>query len=160
MKPTALAPLVILVLLAGCRGEPAAQIPDDPDELTLFSIDGTETWKQPTAEPPLYGCPVLGRVEIGDPARRREIMAAVRDGIRNAPTEPKACFFPRHMLRVGKDGKTVDVVICFQCDNYRLYRVGTDAGLIGGGQISSAGQPALDKILTDAGIPLAPRLGE
>ncbi len=106
MKPTALAPLVILVLLAGCRGEPAAQIPDDPDELTLFSIDGTETWKQPTAEPPLYGCPVLGRVEIGDPARRREIMAAVRDGINEASrTSRKAQAIAKSAAAADRQGR-------------------------------------------------------
>ena len=87
-------------------------------------------------------------------------MAAVKDGIRNAPKTPKGCFMPRHVVRVAKGGKTVDLVICFQCDNYRVYRVGRDAGSTGGGRISSAGQPVLDKILRDAGIPLAPKLGE
>jgi hypothetical protein len=152
----AMLPMTIgLILLTGCRSKPDNQVADDPDELTLFSIDGTETWTGPTSGGPLYGCPNLGSVKISDPVHRRDIIAALKEAIRNAPEHPKGCWMPRHVLRVVKAGDTIDVAVCFECHSYRLYRDGKDAG---GGMISPAGQPRLDQLLTEAGIPLAPKL--
>jgi len=37
---------------------------------------------------------------------------------------PSKCLWVRHVLRVVKGGKTVDVAICYQCHNYELHRDG------------------------------------
>jgi hypothetical protein len=150
-----------LALVTGCGGKPPAdQFPDDPDALTLYSIDGTGTWQGPTKGPPLHDYPVLGWVEVIDPDQRREVMAAVKGAIRNAPLRRSACFFPRHVLRVTTGGKTTDLVICFQCENYQVRNPDGSRRENPFGLIARDGQPLLDRILTDAGVALAPKLGD
>jgi hypothetical protein len=51
-----------------------------------------------------------------------------------------------------KDGETVEMLMCFQCQNYNGYRQGKERP---GGRIASSAQPLLDEILRDAGVPLA-----
>jgi len=67
--------------------------------------------------------------------------------------QPAKCFDPRHGIRATHEGKTVELVICFQCAQFNVY-VGADGEgkhlLIGKGP-----EPALDKVLKDAGIPKA-----
>lgn len=131
-------------------------IPRDPDELILYSIDGHMSGERVVAKGQelLYGTPVLGRVEITDRARRREIIAAVNGDIRSGHPMQTKCFYPRHVLRVVKKGKTMDVVICFECHNYELYQDGrsTPGGTPSIGENS---KQLLNKILTEAGVPIA-----
>jgi hypothetical protein len=35
--------------------------------------------------------------------------------------EENLCFAPRHAIHAVGDGVTVDLIICFQCQNYRMY---------------------------------------
>lgn len=135
--------------------------PDDPDEVILISVDGTTS--NSTAEERgikadqelLYGDPVLGRVAITDPVVRREVVAAVKRDIRAGHPKRAKCMYTRHVLRVVKGGRTVDVAICYQCHNYQLHRGGgPHIGLTPA--IGEESKPLLDKILTDAGVPIAP----
>jgi hypothetical protein len=136
-------------------------IPDDADELILFSVDGTKMTMEPEArgftkdQELLYECAVLGRVEITDPALRREVIAAVKRDIRNPYSPQSKCFKPRHVLRIVKGGRTVDVVICFECHGYEVHR--DNAPRVGPTpRIGESSNPLLNKILTDAGVPIAP----
>jgi hypothetical protein len=136
-------------------------IPDDADELILFSVDGTKLHMEPEArgfakdKELLYECPVLGRVEITDPALRREVIAAVKRDIRNPYSPQSKCFWPRHVLRIVKGGRTDDVVICLQCHGYEVHRDG--APRVGPTpNIGESSKPLLNTILTDAGVPIAP----
>ena len=115
-------------------------VPDDPDEVTLFSTDGRRERNpldrdKPTDKEFLYHFPVLGRVSITDP-------------------EGHLCFFPRHVLRVVKGGRTIDLVICFQCNSYRVYADGKPAS-DKSPPVGKSSQDLLNKILADAGVPLA-----
>ncbi|HEV3385811.1 MAG TPA: hypothetical protein VG097_13425 [Gemmata sp.] len=138
----------------------AADLPNDPDELTLFSIDGKmhhtvgDQKAQPKDQELLYQYPVLGRVDITDPNLRRRIMASVKQDIRSGAVQNK-CFEPRHVLRVKKGGSTIDMVICFKCHNYSMSR---DGGPLPGitPSIGARSQQLLNNILNDAGVPLAP----
>jgi hypothetical protein len=133
-------------------------IPDDPDELILFSVDGPHPvygGQDDGSRVLLYNYPVLGSVPITDPELCREVVAAVKADIETASERQNKCFDPRHVLRVTKGGRTFDVLICFQCHNYQLWRDGVPQQL----QTRSAGklsQPLLNKVLTDAGVPIAP----
>jgi hypothetical protein len=138
----------------------ASDLPSDPDELTLFSIDGDwhhtmgDQKDHPKDQEQLYRYPVLGRVEITDPNLRRRIMASVKQDIRRGAVQNK-CFEPRHVLRVKKGNSTVDIVICFKCHNYAMSR---DGGPLDGitPSIGERSQQLLNSILKDAGVPLAP----
>ena len=126
----------------------------DADKLTLFSFDGNEflfASQKPSAEGEFYGCPVLGKIEIDDPHKRKAIVNAVQVGIRDA-RYVASCFWPHHAIRVEKDGQTVDYIICFYCSNFRKYSSGT---VTDGGATTNAAEKLLNRYLTDAGIPIA-----
>jgi hypothetical protein len=60
---------------------------------------------------------------------------------------------------LAKGDETIDVVICFQCKGYEAYRGGKP--IIGvGSDIAPDPEPLFDKILTDAGVPLAKKAHE
>jgi hypothetical protein len=133
----------------------------DPDELVLFSIDGNDHGRDPGSENTepnqrvrFHGFPVLGYTYIVDPAVRREVVAAVKKSMRFARPYRARCFNPRHVLRVTKGEDTVDLVICYECMFYLYYRNGKKEYA---STIWHDSQPLLDKILTDAGVRLAPR---
>jgi hypothetical protein len=86
-------------------------------------------------------------------------MTTVKDAIRAAPDRPMACWMPRHVLRVTKGGRTIDLVICFECRRYGVRSDDSPDRGSSGGRVSPDGQPTLDRILTAAGVPLAPKLG-
>ncbi|HJZ53912.1 MAG TPA: hypothetical protein VKE74_03090 [Gemmataceae bacterium] len=126
----------------------------------MYSIDGPTWYKngskltedQSRGEV-LDGYPVLGKVEVTDPGQRQKVYSAIRGAVRNPPPGSK-CFIPRHAIRAVKGDETVDMVICFQCHNYEHHRGGKE---VSGPNplISSDPEALLDKILSDAGVPLA-----
>lgn len=135
-----------------------AIIPDDPDEVILFSIDGTQEPEErdtPPGQELLYESPILGRVIITDPSQRELVLTLVKQDLQKGwPVEPK-CFYPRHVLRVVKGESTVDIVICFQCHKYELHRNESSQPE----RTSTFGERSmtlLRRILMDAGVPTAP----
>jgi hypothetical protein len=155
---------VVVYVLTGHVGPPSP-LPDDPDRLILYSLDGRHpepdedrlAEAKPKAEY-LYHFPVLGKLEVTDARQRREILAAVRRAIRN-PDKAAACFFPRHAVRAVKGGETVDVVLCFECGNYAVYRGGATEWQ-NTSPLGHDGESLFDKILTGAGVPLAKKSHE
>jgi hypothetical protein len=145
------------------RGPPSP-LPDEPDQLVLYSIDGKPSVTKTPEEVKiaegwpvvghLYDYPVLGKVEVTVRRQVREVLAAVRRAIRNRPERGANCFWPRHVVRVVKGGETVDVVICVRCSRYQDYREGKSETETTQ-PLSSDDETLFDKILTDAGIPLA-----
>jgi hypothetical protein len=129
---------------------------DRAERVTLFSVDwhGYDD-RAPATDDALYGCHILGKVEITDPEQRRELIAALREGIATPDVVQAKCFYPRHVLRVEQGGRTADYVICFQCGNYRLYLDGSTRHNLTpsmGRQV----RPVFDKPLNDAKVPIAP----
>ena len=154
--------LAATVALTGCDSGPAGPLPTDPDQLILYSVD-VETWgrnlgkvteDQPKGEV-IDGYPTFGKVVITDLGQKRQVLSAIRRAVRN-PQEGMGCFSPRHAVRAIKGGETVDLVICFHCHNYQHYQGGQ---LVSGETppISSDPEPLFDKLLSDAGVPLAPK---
>ncbi len=163
--------LLLAVLLGGVAiflltrpGGPHGPLPDDPDQLFLYSIDGKHSNSKTPEEAKiaagwpvvghLYDYPVLGKIEVTDRRQVRDILAAVRRAIRKAPEVGANCYWPRHVVRTVKGGETVDVVICFQCSRYQVYREGKRE-TEGTQKLSPDDEPLFDKLLSDAGIPLA-----
>jgi hypothetical protein len=162
VNPRVLLALVLLALTIGCNGNEPSAFPDAPEGVVLFSIDPTYRSKelgnlspdQEKAEK-LHGYRLLGKTEITDGTVRRKVVTAVKEAIKNAPPNPAKCFDPRHVLRITKAGKTIDLVICFACKQYEIFQ--PDSEVHGQAKtIAADAQPALDQVLTDAGVPLAP----
>jgi hypothetical protein len=138
--------------------------PADPESLVLFSIDPTYRTKERENLTPeqkkadrLHDYLLLGKTEITDPAERQKTVYATNKAIRNAAGYQGAmCFNPRHVLRITSGVETVDVIICFECWRYEIIRDG-EKEPEKRGIITPDAQPLLDKILTDSGVPLAPK---
>jgi hypothetical protein len=124
----------------------------------LISIDGNENHDEkskPTNVELLYDYPLLGRTEITGPARKREVIAAIKEAIKH-PGRLAGCFFPRHVLRIENENEIIDLVICFECGSYQVHRNKIERAE--GGRVGTSAEKLFNEILTEAGIPLAPRL--
>jgi hypothetical protein len=151
--------LLILVAPIGCGSGMALPDPASLERLTLFSIDGRDPEPDghrgqgvPTATGEFHGYPVLGEVEVTDPERRRQLVAALQDGYARRPERGALCFWPRHGIRIVANGQTVEYVICFHCAQFERYSGEARAG----GLINPDVQPVFDNILKEAGVPIAP----
>jgi hypothetical protein len=138
----------------GCSRDPLAKL-DTPQQLTLYSIDGRdfEPGEEPKSDDKFHGYPVLGKVEITEESKRRELVMALRDGFENSDGKMAKCFWPRHGLRWEENGRTIDIVICFECYQVEVRPNPTRKAKA----ITRDPQPLFDQTLTDAGVKLAPK---
>jgi hypothetical protein len=121
------------------------------DLIELISVNPERPKEKPKEN--VGGYAILGKTELKD-EKRREVLDAMEKGI--AAGGPGArCFIPRHAIRATHDGKTVELVICFECAWVYTYVNGerTKTTLT----TAKTPEPALDKILKDAGVMLAPK---
>ena len=142
-----------VVFLIGCESGSVQNL-TTPDSLTLYSIDGRDfvPGTEPKADEEFHGYPVLGKIDVKDPKSRREIIAAVKKGIADSDGMMAKCFWPRHAIRATENGKTIEYVICFECNQLQIYTDGTDELE----PTTREPQVVLNKHLQDAKIPLAP----
>jgi hypothetical protein len=105
-------------------------------------------------EEAFHGFRVLGRTTVTGKARR-QVVRAIEEGIANSDGSVASCFNPRHAVRATYEGRTVELVLCFECKSLRIY---LDGQLQPGPLTSASPQAVLDRILTEAGVPLAPNL--
>jgi hypothetical protein len=99
----------------------------------------------------------IGHAPLDDPAERetvlRELVANIEAG---RGFTAVACFLPRHGIRWTDGENEIDLVICFQCS--QVVRHGNRRGnsfVISDSKL----EPILDRHLTEAGVPLAPKAG-
>ena len=118
-------------------------------EWELYSLD-PEHQKDPPKDG-FHGWKVLGKTTVKDADTRKTLLAALDKGAKDNDGTVARCFDPRHGIRVKAGDQTIDLVICFEC-----YQVKTFMGdKLGRGFLTTRSpQPALDKVLTDAKVPL------
>jgi hypothetical protein len=138
--------------LAGAENK----IPDDvktilekADKFELLSLD-PEYLKEKPADG-FHGWKVLGRTTVKDADARKTLLAAFEKGVEENKGEVARCFDPRHGIRATRGDKTVDLVICFECYQVKVFA--------GEGErkdflVTGSPQPTFDKVLTDAKVPL------
>lgn len=98
-----------------------------------------------------HGWKVLGKTEIKDEAKRKRLGDALRVAAEDNFGMVAACFIPRHGIRLKGGGKTVDLVICFQCLSVQVF---VDDKQEKGFLTTGEPQAAFDTILKAAGIKL------
>lgn len=98
--------------------------------------------------------PVLGKVVLKDEKARTTLLLAFEKGVKENEGQVAKCFDPRHGMRAIVDGKTVDLVICFRCMHVRYHMGDKKPEYF---RITKSPEPTFDKILTDAGVKLAPK---
>jgi hypothetical protein len=135
---------------------------DKADSLEIYSLDPSlqlpvkDKEKEPEKDPKdkFNGWKVLGKTVVKDKPAKDELLTALYKGVKDNEGVVAACFIPRHGIRATADGKTVDLVICFQCLQIYCF---VDGKREGGCLVTRSPQPAFDKVLKDANVPLAPK---
>jgi hypothetical protein len=131
----------------------ARQILEQSQELELFSIKPCELSLNSNLSlaalegnnpNQFQGCQILKRVVITDAQLKRKLLDALYYGI-GAPDSTAACFSPRHGIRAIINGAKVELVVCFQCHNFRG---AAKSGTFGGG-ISNVPQEFFNSILSE-----------
>lgn len=95
----------------------AREILDNAGEIILFGSDASpaKVRKIPGMKPIPYLGVMPGKV-VRDSKVRDRILNAVYAGVGDPKADPKKCFEPNHAVRATRNGKSVDLVICFKCD--------------------------------------------
>lgn len=151
MRPPVLAVLSVILLTSLLTAAEGNELPPEAlavlkkaASLEVYSLEPTETTKGPT----LQGWRVLGKTAVKGPTAAKAV-EAVRKAI-EAGNKGAKCFDPRHALRANHGGKTVDVVICFECHWAYVYVDGKKVGR--SLMITSSAAEPLDAILRAAKI--------
>lgn len=149
---------LLVAIFVGCGRDSLSGI-NAPESLILYSIDGRDfpPGKEPITEEKFHRYPVLGKVEIKDPDKRKAIITALKKGISESGDGAMAdCFWPRHAIKLTENGKTIDYVICFECSRIYIY----SGGSIERKPTTSKPQSVFNKHLQDANVPLTPGMVE
>jgi hypothetical protein len=162
MTRTRLIAAVAAALAAGLAApdkDPKAALPpealkalDQAKALELYSLDPGPTKEKPADA--FHGFKVLGKTTVKADEARKALAAAVLKGVADSDGSVADCFEPRHGVRAVYDGKTYDFVICFHCAQIELYAGDKQLATT---PTAATPEPALDKLLKDAGVPLAPK---
>jgi hypothetical protein len=127
--------------------EAVAMALDKAEVIEVYSLDGGTNVKDGW-----HGAKVLGKTTVKKAADRKSLSTAVKKGVEDG-TNGARCFIPRHGINVKYDDKTYDLVICFECSWVYIYMEGADKPLVL--MTADSPQKTLNKILTDAKVPLA-----
>lgn len=152
------APLLALVL-PGC----SASSDEDskmPAELRIALEKGTEfelfslrpaNPDNPIPPDSFHDETILGKTMVKDAEARNRLVTALKKAVYESQGAP-GCFNPRHGIRVTYKGRTVDLVICFECWQVMAY-VGDER--VKGFMVHESPQAVFDEILKEANVPLA-----
>src|SRR5262249_68024 len=88
--------------------------------LELYSLEPDEEETATTKPKRHFGWKVLGKTTLKKSEEAgKELLAAWDKAI--AKGLPARCFDPRHAIHAEHDGKTLDLLICFQCGRVYVY---------------------------------------
>jgi hypothetical protein len=124
---------------------------DKADRFELLSLDPTRQKEKPKDD--FRGWKVLGRTEVKDAETRKKLVAALYKGIADSDGTVAACFNPRHGIRATHDGKTVELVICYECLSMQAHLGETRSSAL----TTRSPQKTFDQVLRDAKVPLPPK---
>lgn len=130
-----------------------AEILEKAEAVELLSLDpGMKGKEQP--KDGFHGYKVLGKTAIKNLDKTEEKSAVVdwiNEGIKESDGSVAACFNPRHGIKATHDGKTVELVICFECLSMQVFDAdGKQSSVL----TSGSPQKTFDKLLVTARVPL------
>ena len=127
---------------------PPAPAPEDP---VAAAPQPATPVPAPVAADAFHGWKVLGKTTVKDAEVRKRLVAAFLQGVAENEGVSAGCFNPRHGIRMVHDGRTIDLVICFECYQVAAY-VGDTR--VPGCLITRSPQPTFGGVLKDAKVPL------
>jgi hypothetical protein len=132
----------------------ALKVLDAAEKLTVYSLDPQKIGDKNTVRFRSY--PVLGTTELSTKDSREQLLAALQKGIKENPGDIAKCFDPRHAIRAVANGKTVDLLVCFRCLQVEVYDSADEKSQkIKTVLVSRSPEPAFDRVLKEANVPLA-----
>ncbi len=153
--------LVIVVagsLLAACGKNPGFEptqnaVLERADTGELFSLDPSPPGEQPlTPAEDFRGYRILGKATLSKDERDRLIEAS-RAAIDSSNGEAAKCFNPRHGLRIVAQGDTVELVICFECQQMQIWQGASDSTVL----IGTEGESEFEDAVSRHGLKTAGR---
>src|SRR5206468_2924 len=99
-----------------------------------------------------HGWNILGRMTVKG-AESQRLVATLKESLWEEGGKSPSCFNPRHGIRATLRGKTVDLVICFECVKTKVFIDGIEeTGYLPHGR---APETVFDGVLRTASVPLA-----
>jgi len=121
----ALAALLALAPVARAEDRVKKAFPDEAREVLEkgdFEVLALVCEREPKAgEETFHGYPVTKKIAVTGEERSKLVLAIYKD-VADGEGAAK-CFDPHHAVHATKDGKTVDLVICFQCHQIEIHGV-------------------------------------
>lgn len=151
--------LAVLLGVASCvLALPAdtRKLLDKADTVELLSLDPTPLGDKEKVKQSFHGYKVLGKVDLTKKADKEKLLKAFYKGIDDSDGSVAGCFIPRHGIRAKVDGKTIEIVVCFQCHSMQVY-IGDKRTSVLTDRSPAA---TFNKILKDAKVPLPKQPGE
>ncbi len=138
-------------------------------QIEVYEVDVTFTQGCPSDQELLpikknefQGCRVLRHARVSDPEERKEFVDTVIYSIASWPNS-NACWGPRHGIRAVHNEERIELLICFECENFRgapTYGSSSVKDVAGnyvggnrerfGGSISPEIEPLFERILSKA----------
>ena len=115
---------VLAVAVPGCSSSEENRLPTEAERalvtarsLDLFALDPVPLAKDAPApeKGAFHDYAILGHAKLTDAVQAKALGELVVRGIRESDGTVAACFNPRHGIRVTQDGRTLDLVICYEC---------------------------------------------
>jgi hypothetical protein len=120
---------------------------DGADTLELFSL---RPKRAPEGKPGFNRYEIVGSTLLKDDSIRKQVTLAIQQAAVDPDGMAKGCeFIPHHGLRATKDGKATDFLICFTCEEVKVYEEGKLVILF---WIEKDAEPLLDATLEAAGV--------
>jgi hypothetical protein len=150
--------LVLLLMSGTCsaaefRSE-IREVLEGAVEIELLSIVPSSVPERHDARSPgnFNGWRVLGRTTVKG-KQGRDLVSAFKESLWEEGGMSPACFNPRHGIRARLGGKTVDLLICFECVKTKVFVDGIDdRRYLPHGRAPESG---FDAVLKAANVPLA-----
>ena len=151
------ATVVVVVLLGRLAYQNTTTSLENPEKLILYSLDFREEYMDegfPQTEDMFRGIPVMGKIEVKDARKRKEIIAAINAGTAESDGDMAKCFYPRHAIRATENGREVEYLICFECMQLQVYLNGfRQPAMV---PTTRGPQSVVNRHLKDANVPISP----
>jgi hypothetical protein len=127
----------------------ARSVLEQAEQIELFELKFNMQCLSPELEPiqanKFQGCDYTKKAVITDVSLKKQILDGLFYAVGSSDSGAM-CFTPRHGLRAIYKDKRVELIICFQCGNFRG---ASSVGRVGGG-MSSAWKELFEQVLANS----------
>jgi len=135
--------LLLSLWLAAALPSDTVAILESAPELTVYSIAPEATPREKLDQKKAFhGHRILRRVDIKGETKS-ELLGKLYTAVGENPP-PARCFVPRHGIHAQSGSRSVDMVICFECSQARIY---VDGKEVPGTTLSGAPQKSFEDAL-------------